>query len=145
VEDGEDSADTFEIETRKIAEKFISYYWPQVRPYAGKVLRQNTGSMPAVISALGQMAGRGIVGLNELKRDASAWTVLVRKVDRVVQEMPLWKLQTVGGIPLEFLYENRGRGDSIQLKPGVMFCFAPFPRTRYRLSAWRVGALRSAL
>ena len=38
VEDGEDSAAPFEIETRKIAEKFISYYWPQVRPYAGKLL-----------------------------------------------------------------------------------------------------------
>ena len=115
-----------EISTWKIAEKFISYYWPQVRPYAGKVLRQNTGNMPAVISALGRIAGRGIVGLNELKRDAASWTVLVRDVDRVVREMPLWKLQTVGGIPLEFLYENRGRGDSIQLRPGVMFCLRRF-------------------
>jgi hypothetical protein len=126
VEDGEDSAAPFEISTWKIAEKFISYYWPQVRPYAGKVLRQNTGNMPAVISALERIAGRGIVGLNELKRDAASWTVLVRDVDRVVREMPLWKLQTVGGIPLEFLYENRGRGDSIQLRPGVMFCLRRF-------------------
>ena len=110
VEDGEDSAAPFEIDTRKIAEKFISYYWPQVRPYAGIVLRQNTGSMPAVINSLERIASRGIVGLNELKRDAASWTVLVRDVDRVVREMPLWKLQTVGGIPLEFLYENRGRG-----------------------------------
>jgi hypothetical protein len=44
VEDGEDSAAPFEIYTWKIAEKFITYYWPQVRPYAGKVLRQNTGN-----------------------------------------------------------------------------------------------------
>jgi hypothetical protein len=50
------------IGTRKSAEKFISYYWPQVRPYAGKVLRQNTGNMLAVISALGRIAERGIVG-----------------------------------------------------------------------------------
>jgi hypothetical protein len=111
VEDGEDSAAPFEIGTRKFAEK---------------VLRQNTGNMPAVISALGRIAERGIVGLNELKRDAASWTVLVRDVDRVVREMPLWKLQTVGGIPLEFLYENRGQGDSIQLKPGVMFCLRRF-------------------
>jgi hypothetical protein len=124
--EGEDSATPFEIGTRKIAEKFISYYWPQVRPYAGKVLRQNTGNMPAVISALGRIAGCGIVGLDELKRDSASWKVLVGDVDRVVREMPLRKLQTVGGIALEFLYENRGRGHSIQLKPGVMFCLRRF-------------------
>ena len=62
VEDGEDSAAPFEISTWKIAEKFISYYWPQVRPYAGKVLRQNTGNMPAVISALGRVASAALLG-----------------------------------------------------------------------------------
>jgi hypothetical protein len=47
-------------------------------------------------------------------------------VDRVVREMPLWKLQTVGNAPLEFLYENWGHGTSIELKPGVMFCLRRF-------------------
>jgi 5-methylcytosine-specific restriction endonuclease McrA len=40
--------------------------------------------------------------------------------------MPLWKLQTVGGFPLEFLYENRRRGSYIELRPGVMFCLRRF-------------------
>jgi hypothetical protein len=66
------------------------------------------------------------VGLNELKRDSVSWLRLVKEVERVVRRMPLWKLQTVGGHYLEFLYENRGRGGSIQLKPGVMFCFRRF-------------------
>jgi hypothetical protein len=126
VEDGGDTAAPFEIRTQKIAEKFINYYWPQVRPYAGIVLRQNTGSTPAVISALGEIASRGVVELNELKRDTVSWTVLVRDVNRVVREMPLWKLQTVGGFPLEFLYENRRRGSYIELRPGVMFCLRRF-------------------
>jgi hypothetical protein len=47
-----DSAAPFEIGTQKIAEKFIGYYWPHVRPYAGKILRQNTGNPPAVIREL---------------------------------------------------------------------------------------------
>ena len=118
VEDGEDSEAPFEIYTRKIAEKFISYYWPQVRPYAGKVLRQNTGNMPAVISALERIAGRGIVGLNELKRDAASWTVLVRDVDRVVREMPLWKLQRSGAFLWNFFMRTEGGAMPSNSGPG---------------------------
>ncbi len=33
VERGDDSGDSLHIETRLIAEKFISYYWRQVVPY----------------------------------------------------------------------------------------------------------------
>jgi hypothetical protein len=126
VEDGEDSDGTFDISTREIAEKFIGYYWPQVRPYEGSLLRQNTGKTPAVIRTLGQIAARGVVGLSDVKRDIVSWKSLVRDVERVVRAMPLWKLQTVGRHDLEFLYENRRRATSIQLKPGVMFCFRRF-------------------
>ena len=126
VEDGEDDGASFVIQTSKIAEKFIAYYWPQARPYEGVVLRQNTGKAPAIISALCEVAENGVVALHELKRDIPACRRLVRKVDRVVREMPLWKLQIVGNAPLEFLYENRGQGTSIELKPGVMFCLRRF-------------------
>ena len=40
--------------------------------------------------------------------------------------MPLWKLQTVGSEPLEFLYPNAGRGTRITLKPGVAYCLRAF-------------------
>ena len=104
VEDGEDNGAPFVIHTNKIAEKFIAYYWPHVRPYEGVVLRQNTGNTPAVISALSQFAQRGVVTLHEIRRDASAWRGLVQTVDHVVRGMPLWRLQIVGnaatGIPL---------------------------------------------
>jgi hypothetical protein len=126
VEDGEDDDASFVIATSKIAEKFIAYYWPQARPYEGVVLRQNTGKAPAIISALGEVAKSGVVALHEIKRNASAWRRLVQKVDGVVREMPLWKLQIVGNAPLEFLYENRGHGSFIELKPGVMFCLRRF-------------------
>jgi hypothetical protein len=39
--------------------------------------------------------------------------------------MPLWKLQTVGGESLEFLYENAGTGRSIELR-SVAYCFRKF-------------------
>ena len=79
VEDGEDDGAPFVIPTTKIAEKFIAYYWPQVRPYEGAVLRQNTGKTPTVISALGEVVGEGVVALHGIRRDASAWRDLVRK------------------------------------------------------------------
>jgi HNH endonuclease len=126
VEDGDGSDSVFVISTQKIAEKYIVYYWPQVRPYQGSLLRQNTGKTPAVIRTLEQIAARGVVGLTDLKQDAESWKRLVRDVDRIVREMPLWKLQTVGGHSLEFLYENSSQAGSIELKPGVMFCFRRF-------------------
>ena len=38
----------------------------------------------------------------------------------------VWKLQTLGSERLEFLYANAERGDSIQLNPGVAYCFRAF-------------------
>ena len=126
VEDGEDDGATFVIPTTKIAEKFIAYYWPQVRPYEGVVLRQNTGKTPAVIKALGNVAAEGVGTLHEVRRNVPAWKHLIKDVNRVVRGMPLKRLQTVGNARLEFLYENPGRGGSIELKPGVMFCLRRF-------------------
>jgi hypothetical protein len=48
---------------------------------------------------------------------------LVREVAEVVRIMPLWKLQTAGREPLDFLYANTGAGNTITLRPGVAFCF----------------------
>lgn len=126
VEQGEDNNAPFVIETATIAEKFIAYYWRQVRPYEGVLLRQNTGKTPAVITAVARAAQGGVVTLNELRRNVSAWRSLVEKVDRVIRDMPLWKLQIVGSAPLEFLYNNKGQGNSIELKPGAMFCLRRF-------------------
>ena len=50
----------------------------------------------------------------------------MQKVDQVVRQMPLWKLQTVGGSQFDFLYPNHGTGTSIELRPGVAFCLRQF-------------------
>jgi hypothetical protein len=64
--------------------------------------------------------------LTAAKRDRSAWNSLVGRVDHVVKQMPLWKLQTVGNSQLDFLYENRCNGTSVALRPGVAFCLRKF-------------------
>ena len=57
------------------------------------------------------------------RHDPLAWKELIQKVAQIVRVMPLWKLQTVGGESLEFLYANTGAGSRITLKPGVAYCF----------------------
>jgi len=51
---------------------------------------------------------------------------LLGKVTRTVEEMPLWKLQTVATTALPFLYRRSERFHEIELLPGVMFCFRTF-------------------
>ncbi len=43
--------------------------------------------------------------------------------------MPLWKLQTVAGVKLDFLYSQYGESGFITLEPSVSFCF----RKHYQL------------
>ncbi len=66
--------------------------------------------------------------LFKLKQDApDLWRSLTSNVKRVVIDMPLWKLQTVGGERLDFLYENLNcTTNTITLKPGVAACFRAF-------------------
>lgn len=127
---GSDSGDELTLTTYEIAERFIELYWAQTRPFPGRagsgILRQNTGRPAAILSMVEifqQQHGRK---LGEARRTDSAWRALVGKVQRVVEKMPLWKLQIVGRAPLEFLYPNEGSGDRIFLLPGVTFCLRRF-------------------
>jgi 5-methylcytosine-specific restriction endonuclease McrA len=47
-------------------------------------------------------------------------------VGRIIAVMPLWKLQTVGGERLDFLYPNTDRGRRIQLRGEAVYCFRRF-------------------
>jgi 5-methylcytosine-specific restriction endonuclease McrA len=130
---GDDSGAPLEIGTRDIATKFVEVYWRQARPFPiggatiGLVLQQNTGRQAAVISQIAQSQQQCGGSLFRFKQAASdRWSALVAEVDQVVCKMPLWKLQTVGDERLEFLYENRDRGNRITLKPGVAYCFRAF-------------------
>ena len=133
VESGNDSGEPLTVSTKSIAEKFIQYYWRQVVPYvpkidpmSGQVLRQNTGKQATIIRRVLQARQQYGDSFLAAQRDNSAWNGLVRDVDQVVRQMPLWKLQTVGGSSFDFLYENRGKGTTIELRPGVGFCLRQF-------------------
>lgn len=133
VETGDDSGTCLVIPTRAIAEKFIQYYWRQALPYVprqrgnqGKVLQQNTDRQAKVITLLSEPHQTHGGSLSAATRDAKAWKSLVSQVDRVVREMPLWKLQTVGKSEFDFLYANIGKGKSIELRPGVAYCLRQF-------------------
>lgn len=116
-----------------IAEKFIQYYWPQVRPYRAPngndtVLHQNSGNQAAVV--------RKIVEVQRTHptlpafRGSREWKALVEAIKKTIIDMPLWKLQTVGGEHDEFIY-RKGEFESgqIRLLPGVPESF----RTLYGL------------
>src|SRR5262249_22184314 len=99
---GDDSGAPLEIETREIAAKFVELYWRQSRPFtvgggaAVLTLRQNTGKQAAIISQIArshQECGGSLFRFKQAAPDR--WSALVAEVDRVVREMPLWRLQRV--------------------------------------------------
>ncbi len=134
VEHGDESGSALPLPTHAIAEKFVHRYWRQVVPYqprgrsgsAGAVLKQNTGQRAEILGLLLRAREAHGDSLPRLCRHHGAWAPIVRKVDGVVRKMPLWKLQIVGRRPLDFLYPNAGRGDRIELRPGVAYCFRRF-------------------
>ena len=131
---GDDSGAALDLDVRDIAEDFIELYWQQCRPFqlgdqsTGIVLQQNTGRQAAVISKVIKAQHDFGGSLFKLKQTApDLWGSLKSSVKRVVNEMPLWKLQTVGSERLDFLYDNLDTTTkTITLKPGVAFCFRAF-------------------
>lgn len=130
IEQGDDSGAALEMASDAIAEKFVRYYWRQAMPYAtagkARVLQQNTDRQAAIVNIVQE--ARVVYGdsLADAINDAVGWRRIVRKVAAVVREMPLWRLQRVGKQELDFLYEHRGQGHAIQLRPGVAFCLRKF-------------------
>jgi 5-methylcytosine-specific restriction endonuclease McrA len=134
VLNGDDSGAALDLNVRDIAERFIEQYWQQCRPFQlgnqsnGLILQQNTGRQAAVISKIIKAQDDFGGSLAKLKLTApDLWRSLTGAVKRVVNEMPLWKLQTVGSERVDFLYENLDTTTkTITLKPGVAFCFRSF-------------------
>jgi hypothetical protein len=130
VELGDDSGDPLPLATFAIAEKFVEYYWRHSMPYAtaneARVLRQNTGRPATILSLIAEARRVHTASLPGLMRDGRAWPRLVRRIKAVVEGQPLWKLQTMGSEKLNFLYGPSDGKGSIELRPGVAFCFRQF-------------------
>lgn len=134
VEQGDDTDAPLKVPTALIAEKFIHYYWRQTVPYvprkssgaASRILRQNTGRQAEVVRRLEEIRASVGQSLVAIQQDHRRWPSLVRSIERIVTVMPLWKLQTVGGQPLEFLYGRSNEQRFIELKPGAAYCLRKF-------------------
>ncbi len=59
-------------------------------------------------------------------RDDPASRRFFRKLEGVVKQRRLWKLQTVGREKLDFLYGDSDQDDSIELRARVAYCFRQF-------------------
>jgi len=131
---GDDSGAALDLDVKDIGEKFIELYWQQCRPFqigsqsTGIILQQNTGRQAAIISTVINAQQNFGGSLFKLKQTApDLWQSLRGTVKRVVNEMPLWKLQTVGNERMDFLYDNLDTTTTtITLKPGVAYCFRAF-------------------
>ncbi len=140
---GDDSGAPLALSTADISSRMAELYWRQAAPYSGgthrhEVLRHATGSQAAIVNELLAARQDAEGSLSRFRRDPAAWWALVRRVDRVVRQMPLWKLQTVGTERLGFLYDNVDGGTSIELKPGVAWCLRAYYSlvTELVRSAW---------
>jgi hypothetical protein len=101
----DDSGSPLTVSTDEIAEKFIQYYWRRAVPYTteakARVLQQNTGRQAAVVNLI--RVGRYQRSSASCPSGSSRWS------ER-----------------LDFLYENTGAGTTIELRPGIAYCFQRF-------------------
>jgi hypothetical protein len=89
---GDDTGAPLDLDTKKIAEKFVELYWRQCRPFhvggvsTRLVLQQNTGKQAAIISQIVDSQKACDASLFRLKQVAAdQWSELVAQVDQVVR------------------------------------------------------------
>lgn len=102
------------LTTRELAEKVIALYWPQTRAAtdAGRstVLRQNTRGQAEIVARIAEFrasvaADPGCPLARARRQEPVRWLGLVHFVEWKLIEMPLPKLQRIGGVRDEMLYE----------------------------------------
>jgi HNH endonuclease len=132
VEIGDDTGAALAVPISAIAERVVIYYWRQALPYpatgdSGAILKQNTGKQAAIVRLVADARVKTGGSLAVAKARRMTWTPLVADVAEIVERMPLWKLQRVSDHVLDFLYPNtKSRGNSVELRPGVAYCFRRF-------------------
>ena len=125
IERGDDSGAPLDVKIEWIAEKFIELYWGHAKPFGGTVLAQNKGTNIAVLGRI-EMLQIKTVSLAEARRLVE-WRAAVRGIGRIIETMPLFRLQLLRGDQrIPFLYEESIVDGSIQLKPGVAYCLRKF-------------------
>ncbi len=128
IERGADDDAELQITTMDLAEKFIDLYWSQSSIFPNgrdsDVLFQNTGRQAGIISQILKIREQEIK-LSAIK-SSHHYNKLKKEVSRIIQVMPLWKLQVVGSSVFDFLYPQVGKGNFITLNRGIPYCFRAF-------------------
>jgi hypothetical protein len=124
VRHGTDDGRTLDISVSALGESFIELYWRHAVPYGsgisdgdGSILVQNTGRQAAILSVVNEL--RRPCGTLSVARASSHWATALREATRLVEDLPLWKLQRLRGETLQFLYSASPVPDHIRLGPGV--------------------------
>jgi hypothetical protein len=60
------------------------------------------------------------------RKDEPNWNRLVSRVEQISKGDPLHRLQTVGRVKGDFLYDIATSGRMVHLKPGIPYCFRKF-------------------
>lgn len=108
------------VTTRQLAEKVIALYWPHARPWAGvegDVLRQNQsvaseagsgtilGRVHRFRDVLVNLTGLSVPIVRARQLDAKGWQRLCDDVEWILIDMPLPKLQRIGGQDAAWIYQ----------------------------------------
>ena len=105
------------VTTRQLAERILELYWPQVRTFDERTLRQNSGNQAAILTRIlrfqNQVGALGISAARARHLAPDKFVRLVRDVEWILVEMPLPKLQRVGSEQVRFLYQINW-GDDIR-------------------------------
>lgn len=143
VEKGDDSNASLPLHADELAKKFIQYYARQTVPYPAttdqRILHQNTGKQAKIVNLVTQAQAPYVTkGTPIPMANLMGSRNLVREVAGTVATMPLWKLQVINGKDDDFLYPQSKRGRSIELKPGIAYCFRRFHSfvTRLAQDGW---------
>ena len=119
------------VPLRSIASKFLSYYWCQASPFhlsSGDrtVLQQNKGPKNIKLLSVLEEARKRFVTFAQLQASGDFWKALVTQTATQIVQMPLFKLQTIGGEKTEMLYPNQVVQGRIILEKGIQDCFRRF-------------------
>jgi len=131
LESEPDPGGDLSIPLRSIAGKFLAYYWCQAAPFhlsSGEltVLRQNQGPANIALLRILEESRKEFATFSKLQRSGARWSTLVSQTASQIRQMPLFKLQTIGGKQTETLYPNQLVQGSIVLGKGVQDCFRRF-------------------
>lgn len=127
VEQGNDDGKAFDLPMLSVGEKFAELYWRQLAAFSSgqentqaAVLHQNHGAQASVIQHLSGIHTHSQGRLSVARRHRS-WKKQVIAVAGVVRQMPLRRLQVLGGKLQPFLYDYPCPRGIVRLKPGVAF------------------------